>query len=132
MSLLTLFTGLTDTKAQSFNPQKHNYLVLSKNVQQLQAILLTAEELAKEDGEKYGEFHIVICGKTVTELVGASEVNPIVARAMTQQVKVLVCGLSLSKFKVNPEQLHQGIVVVENGILYGFQWMKKGGITLSI
>lgn len=123
---------VTPTFAQNFNPKKNNYLVLTKNIQQLKPILLTAQQLAKEDGKKYGEFYIVICGKTVADLKNTADVNEVLALAKALNVQTFVCGISLKKFDVTADQLPPNLFIVENGILYGFQLQKKGFITLSI
>ncbi len=94
--------------------------------------MLTANELAKEDGKKYGEFYVVICGKTVTELTNNSDLDKILKKAKAQNVNIFACGLSLKKFNINPDQLPENITVVDNGILYSFQLKKEGFITLSI
>ena len=124
--------GATQGYAQNINQKKNNYLVLSKNIQQLKPILLTANELAKEDGKKYGEFYVVICGKTVTKLTNNSDLDEILKKAKAQNVNIFACGLSLKKFNINPDQLPKNITVIDNGILYSFQLKKEGFITLSI
>ena len=53
-------------------------------------------------------------------------------KAKVQNIKVFVCGLSLSKFNINPEALPSNLEITPNGILYGFQLIKKGFITLTI
>ena len=130
MSLL-LF-GTSQLQAQNINPKKNNYLVLSKNIQQLNPVLLTANELAKEDGKTYGEFYVIICGKTVNDISNNSDFNTLLEKAKAQKVKVFVCGISLSKFNINPETLPSNLEITPNGILYSFQLTKKGFITLTI
>jgi len=128
------FFELATTQAQTnhSNPKKNNYLVLSKNIQQLKPVILTAKELAKEDGKKYGDFYVVICGKTVTDIPNNTEFNQMLDQAKAQNIKVYVCGISLDKFKITPDELPNTIEITPNGILYGFQLTKKGFITLTI
>jgi len=128
------FFALATTQAQTnhSNPKKNNYLVLSKNIQQLKPVILTAKELAKEDGKKYGDFYVVICGKTVTDIPNNTEFNQMLDQAKAQNIKVYVCGISLDKFKITPDELPNTIEITPNGILYGFQLTKKGFITLTI
>lgn len=130
--MLLLLFGTSQLQAQNINSKKNNYLVLSKNIQQLKPVLLTATELAKEDGKKYGAFYVIICGKTVTEIDDNSDFNTLLEEAKAQNVKVFVCGISLSKFNITPETLPNTLEVIPNGILYGFQLTKKGFITLTI
>ena len=129
-SMFLLFLGTV--KAQEFNPNKNNYLVFSKNIQQLKPTLLTASELAIEDGDKYGEFHIVICGKTVIDIADNTKYNELLKQAKKQNVKVFACGLSLDQFNVSADQLPRDIETIANGILYGLQLTREGFTTLTI
>ena len=128
---LTLF-GTLHTQAQDFNPEQNNYLVLSKNIQQLNPVLLTASDLAKEDGKKFGAFYMIICGKKVTEIINNEHFETLLKKAKAQNVTVFVCGISLKKFGIKPSELPNNIEITENAILYGFQLSKKGFIALTI
>src|SRR5690606_24524768 len=119
-------------QGQEFNPKKNNYLILSKNIQQLKPVLLTANELRKEDGKKYGSFYVIMCGKTVSDIPNNTDFNQLLKQVKDQNVKVFICGISLNTFHVNRAQLPEGVELMENGILYGFQLTKKGFITLTI
>ena len=131
--LTTMFLMLFGTvQAQDYNPRQNNYLVLSKNIQQLKPVLLTANELAKEDGENYGEFYVIICGKTVNDIANNTGFSELLKQATTQNVKVFVCGISLHKFNIDPSKMPNNIEITPNGILYGFQLTKQGFITLTI
>ncbi|RNL93378.1 sulfur reduction protein DsrE [Sinomicrobium pectinilyticum] len=131
-SMFFSLLGTTRLQAQDFNPKKNNYLILSKNLQQLKPVLLTANELAKEDSEEYGAFYVIICGKTVSGIPDNSDFNALLEDAKAQNVKVFVCAISLNKFNINPDQIPELLEITENGILYGFQLTKKGFITLTI
>ena len=131
-TLFLLLFGTSQLQAQHINPKKNNYVVLSKNIQQLKPVLLTANALAKEDGKKYGAFYVIICGKTVNDISGNSDFNALLEQAKAQNINVFVCGISLSKFNINPETLPSNLEITPNGILYGFQLKKKGFITLTI
>lgn len=131
--LTSLFLMLFGTvQAQDFNLEQNNYLVLSKNIQQLKPVLLTANELAKEDGKNYGEFYVIICGKTVKDIQNNSNFKELLKQAKTQNVKVFVCGISLKKFNIDPSKMPNNIAITPNGILYGFQLSKQGFISLTI
>ncbi|MDO6761185.1 sulfur reduction protein DsrE [Tamlana sp. 2_MG-2023] len=131
-TMFFLLFGTSQLRAQNINSKKNNYLVLSKNIQQLKPVLLTTNELAKEDGKKYGEFYIIICGKTVNDISDNQDFNALLEKAKAQKVKVFVCEISLSKFNINPQTLPSNLEITPNGILYGFQLNKKGFITLTI
>lgn len=129
-AMCLLFFGTV--QAQNFNPKKNNYVVLTKNIKQLNPIMLTASDLAKEDGKKYGEFYVIICGKTVKDISENEVFKTNLTKAEELGVKVFVCGLSLSKFKVSTSTLPEMLNVTKNGILFGFQLSKKGFIALTI
>tara|TARA_R110000823_G_C15928249_1_gene499260 strand:+ start:980 stop:1396 length:417 start_codon:yes stop_codon:yes gene_type:complete len=119
-------------QAQTTNNESNNYLVLSKNIEQLKPVMLTATELEKQDGNDYGAFYVIFCGKTVQDISKNSEFESLSKQAKEQNLKVFVCGLSLKKFGIDPKDLPKTIKVTENGILDGFQLTKQGFITLTI
>lgn len=127
-----LLFGTKKLQAQNFNTEQNNYVVLSKNIKQLQPIILTAIDLAKKDGEKYGDFQVIICGKTVTDIENNNDFYKLLEEAHKQDIKVFVCGISLNKFNIAKSQMPKHIEVTKNGILYGFQLAKKGFFTLTI
>lgn len=129
--VLFLFATGT-TQAQTITNEKNNYLVLSKNIQQLKPVMLTATELEKQDGNNYGAFYVIFCGKTVQDISKNSEFVTLTKQAKAQNLKVFVCGLSLKKFGIDPKDIPATIEVTENGIMDGFQLTKKGFITLTI
>ncbi len=131
-TMFLLLFGTSQLLAQNINSKKNNYLVLSKNIQQLKPVLLTANALAKEDGKKYGSFYVILCGKTVNDISNNPDFNALLEKAKAQNINVFVCGISLSKFNINPETLPSNLEITPNGILYGFQLTKKGFITLTI
>lgn len=132
ITMLLILFGIGTTQAQTVNLEKTNYLVLSKNIQQLKPVMLTAAELAKQDGNNYGEFYVIFCGKTVQELSKDNDFLSLAKQAKEQNLKVFVCGLSLQKFGIDPKDIPKTMEVTENGILDGFQLTKKGFITLTI
>ncbi|MFB9056160.1 DsrE family protein [Mariniflexile ostreae] len=130
---LTSIFGVKETHAQSdFNKKKQHYIVLTKKTEQLNPIILAAKALALEDGEKHGEFHIVVCGKTVEDLINTVKMKPLITMANQQDVKLFACGFSLKKFNINAQELPHPIKVVENGILYHFQLQKKGFKSITL
>ncbi|MFD0933307.1 DsrE family protein [Psychroflexus salinarum] len=131
-ALLFLILGTSEMKAQDHHSDQHDYVVLSKNIKQLKPILMTATSLAEEDGENYGEFKVIFCGKTVSDMKNNADFTMLLKQAKLQNVKVSACGLSLNKFNINPDQLPELLEVVDNGILYGFQLKKNGFISLTI
>ena len=127
--ILTVFTGC-DAHAQQ--ETKHNYVVLTKKIPQLQPILITAEKLKEEDGAQFGDFEVIICGKEVGGVTDASKMQKFIAKADELGVRLVACGFSLNKFKVDVNAVPKEMKVVENGILYNFQLQKKGYKSLSL
>ena len=132
LSMFLLLIGTNQSYAQEINQDKNNYLVLSKNIKQLKPVLLTADELAEEDGKKYGEFYMVIFGSTVNEIPGNAKFEKLLKKAKAKNIRVFVCGMSLSKSNIDPEKLPDGLEVTGNAITYGLQLTKQGFITISI
>ncbi|MBD0822519.1 sulfur reduction protein DsrE [Aestuariibaculum marinum] len=128
---LVLLSTIT-LHAQHVNPEKHNYFILSKNIQQLKPITITAHALAEEDPKNHGELHVVFCGKTVRDIPGSAFFNQLLEDSKSAPIKIFVCGLSLKKFNVTPDNLPENIKVIDNGILYALQMKKQGFITLTI
>lgn len=122
---------------QSFSQQiagesQTRYITLTRNVQQLVPILLAADELAKEDGSNFGQYEIVICGQTVSELAKPEVMNPLLDLVKHDKIKVIACGFSLKKFGVDEASIPEGMDIVQNGILYGFQLQKQGYYMISL
>lgn len=129
-AFLMLFTF--KTKAQQSAEDLNNYVVLTKKIPQLQPILITAEELKAEDGEKFGNFEVIVCGETVKGLTEKEELQKYLDRAKKTGVKIKACGFSLRKFGVDPSKIPEALEIVENGILYNFRLQKKGYFSIEL
>ncbi|QTY27673.1 sulfur reduction protein DsrE [Flavobacterium sp. CS20] len=129
--MLTLF-GTLNTQAQQMNNDKNNYVVLTKKVPQLQPILMTAESLKAEDGDAFGDFQVIICGKEIGDITDTEKIRDFIVKAEKAGVQIIACGFSLNKFKVDKTKVPKEIEVVENGILYNFQLQKKGYKSISL
>lgn len=117
---------------ETTEPQTNNYFVLNRNVQQLKAIGKAAGELAQIDGETYGSFEVVICGNAVKDLADAEIMAPYMEILNANGVQVIACGFSLKKFEVDAASLPEGVTVVDNGILYGFEQQKAGVYSITL
>ncbi len=118
--------------AQENTNFKNNYVVLTKKIPQLQPILLTAEALKAEDGENFGDFQVIICGKEIGDITDPEKINKFIKKANKVGVQIVACGFSLNKFKVEKTKIPKELKLVENGILYNFQLQKKGYKSLSL
>ncbi|MHB9142862.1 MAG: DsrE family protein [Paludibacter sp.] len=130
-----VFTFLISASSQAQNPAnttKHNYIVLTRDIKQLKPIILAAKELSGEDGNQFGEFKVIICGKTITDLIQKDKINSYLEMAEKYHVELYACGFSLKQFNIRPEDLPKQIHVTENGILYDFQLQKKGYLSIEL
>ncbi len=130
-----LFSVLISGNSLAQNPADStikNYTVLTRDIQQLKPIILAAKDLASEDGNQFGAFKVVICGKTITDLIQKDKITPYLEMAEKYHVELYACGLSLKQFKVNPKDLPKQIQVTKNGILYNFQLQKKGYLSIEL
>ncbi|MFD0976002.1 DsrE family protein [Salinimicrobium gaetbulicola] len=131
--LLSLFTN--PLQAQT-NHEKHadhvNYVILTRKVPQLKPILSAAEELALQDGDKFGDFQVVVCGKAVQDLTNKETMSGFLQKAEKSGVIINACGFSLKKFGVDKAQLPEELRVVENGILHNFELQKKGYLSIEL
>lgn len=109
-----------------------NYVVLTRQVPQLKPILLAAEELAVQDGDKFGDFQVVVCGKTVQELTNKETMREFIDKTEKAGVIINACGFSLKKFGVDRSKLPESLRVVENGILHNFELQKKGYLSIEL
>ena len=126
---LALLLGGVEMQAQE---AKNDYFVLNRNVKQLKAIALAAGDLAELDGEKYGVFQVVICGKSVKDLANAETMAPFMKLLNENEVEVIACGFSLKKFEVEEAELPEGVKVVTNGIYFGFERQKAGAYSITL
>ncbi|MGD9558841.1 MAG: hypothetical protein AB7V25_17575 [Mangrovibacterium sp.] len=113
-------------------PQNRNYIVLAKQLAQLELIFLTAQELKEKDGVKTNDFQALICGKEVTELTDPQKMAPLIKRAEESGVQLVVCGFSLSMFKVDRRLIPDPIKIVDNGLLHAIELQQKGYISVSL
>ncbi|WP_034888668.1 DsrE family protein [Gillisia sp. Hel_I_29] len=133
LTILALtFTSSLNAQTTKQEQHSHNYVVLTKKIPQLQPIILTAEALAEEDGKSFGDFQAIICGKTVENLTDKEMMKSFIEKAEKAHVKIVVCGLSLKKFKVNKEDIPHELEVVDNGLLHNFQLQKKGYLSIEL
>jgi intracellular sulfur oxidation DsrE/DsrF family protein len=135
LSIVIILISVLSSMGQTSNTMEqhtHNYVVLTKKVPQLQPIILTAKALAEEDGEYFGDFQVIICGKTVTDLRDGNEIKQFIEKAEAANVKIVVCGFSIKKFKVDKNDIPQELEIVDNGILHNFQLQKKGYMSIAL
>ena len=132
-SLELIFTIFTNTiQAKENAHEVNNYVVLTKKVEQLKPIILTAQSLKEEDGEHFGDYQVIVCGKDITQLADKEKMKGFVEQAEEAGVKLIACGFSMKKFGVEAKDIPSEFKIVENGILYNFQLQKKGYYSLGL
>lgn len=129
--LLSLFST-AETWAQQMDNNKNNYVVLTKKVPQLQPIILTAKALKAQEGDAFGDFQVIICGKKIGDITDDDLIGNFIIKAEEAGVKIIACGFSLNKFKIDPKTVPEEIEIVENGILYNFLLQNKGYKSISL
>ena len=131
--ILSLFTSPVKAQTSHETHADHiNYVVLTRKVPQLKPIILAAEELAAQDGDKFGDFQVVVCGKAVQDLTDKETMNDFLKKAEKAGVIINACGFSLKKFDVDKSKLPKELRVVENGILHNFELQKKGYLSIEL
>ncbi|WP_324719518.1 sulfur reduction protein DsrE [Salinimicrobium sp. HB62] len=131
--LISLFTNSAQAQERHNDHADHNnYVVLTRKVPQLEPILLAAEELAATDGQKFGDFQVIVCGKAVKDLPNEGTMIPFLKKAEKAGVTINACGFSLKKFGVDKLKLPETLRMVENGILHNFELQKKGYLSIEL
>lgn len=131
--ILGLFSNPLQAQSSHEDNAEHiNYVVLTRKVPQLKPILLAAEELKVQDGAKFGDFQVVVCGKTVQDLTNKEIMGGFIEKAEKAGVTINACGFSLKKFGVDRTELPEALRVVENGILHNFELQKKGYLSIEL
>lgn len=128
--ILTIFTN--PLQAQENAHKVNNYVVLTKKVEQLKPIILTAKSLKEEEGEHFGDFQAIVCGQDIKLLADKEKMKDFITQAKEAGVKLIACGFSMKKFNVEAKDIPAEFEIVENGILYNFQLQKKGYYSLGL
>ncbi|MFO7719989.1 MAG: DsrE family protein [Gillisia sp.] len=132
-AIIFLVLLTTSVNAQtSKNTDKLNYIVSTSKTAQLQPIIATAEALAKEDAEKFGEFQAIIYGKTVQELTDKEAMKKFIVMAKNANVRLLVCNMALKTFEVNPADIPDEFEVVDNAFTHILQMQKQGYLSIQL
>ena len=111
---------------------ENNYFILNRNVEQLKAVGKAAADLAVSDSTTYGTFKVVVCGKSVQDLLDEEKMADAVAILQKSGVEMYACGLSLKKFGVDPAALPEFYQVVINGLVFGFDLQKEGYYSITL
>lgn len=79
--LILILSSFTYQVYAQENSDTRNYVVLTRNIEQMKPILLAAKNLAVEDGSSFGAFQVIICGKAVTDLTNPEKTKEFISLA---------------------------------------------------
>lgn len=114
----------------SSNPQ--NFGMLVRTEEHIKASVKTASELLKGDKLKTDHIEIIICGEAVELLKKGSVIEDVLKKAIDMKVRVVACGMSMEKQKVNKESLFPGVEIEPNGIIRIFELQNQGYKTVEL
>ena len=122
---ILLLLGISGQAQTTETGEKNNYVVSTTKIPQLQPILLTAEALKIEDGEKFGDFQIVMYGSNVKGLTNKEGMESYTHKAKAAGVSISVCKISLDRLGIDPADLHEYIQVVDHAYTHLIQLQKN-------
>lgn len=88
----------------------------------------------KASGKDYDAFEVVVCGKVVNELIDKEhkQLPNMLKQAEELEVRFSVCGMSLDKFSISPEQLPEQFELVDNGLIRIFELQENCYYTIEL
>src|SRR5690554_7386967 len=100
---LVFISGQAQSKATANreatqSEQAYNYVVLTRNIQQLKPIFMAAEDLSIENGKQFGEFYVIVCGRAVKDLANPETMEIYTKDAHRIGANLMGCGFSLDRF----------------------------------
>ena len=123
--MVLIMLGITGNAQTKPEGDKHNYVVSTTKIPQLQPIILSAEALREEDGAKYGDFQIVMYGSNVMELTDKEKMEAYTSKAKAAGVSISVCKISLERQGIDQSVLHEYIQVVDHAYTHLIQLQKN-------
>lgn len=134
---LFLVTGANAQKVSSkqTNSEKDevtNFVVLIKDMEQMESIFMAAKKLREENKKKMGSFEVIVYGKGLSELADGKKAKEISKQAEEYEVAIIVCGSSLKKYDIDPKKLPTNIKIADNGIVYNLQLQESGYLSLEL
>ena len=112
--------------------KQNHYVVTTTKINQLEPILMAAEELKVEDGTRFGQFKILVCGKAVESLARRQTMGPYLKRAQEVGAQIIACQYSMRQLNMEKDFLTEGVQSVDNAILENLQLQREGYISLGL
>lgn len=131
-TLLFILIPVSKLTGQTLSKEQHNYVVTTTKINQLEPILMAAEELKREDGAAFGQFKILVCGKAVKDLANNQTMESHLQNARIVGAQIIACEYSMKQQNVEPQALSPGLQSVENAILENLRLQRKGYISLGL
>lgn len=130
---LGLPLNMTAQSAHCKDENVKKYALLVRNSEHMGAALKTASQMV-ESGTHYEAFEVVICGKEVMKLANKEnkQLSGMLQQAQDLKVSFSVCGMSLNKFNISPEELPDQFEVVNNGLIRIFELQENCYYTLEL
>lgn len=129
--IILLFAGQNPLFSQT-EGDSYNYLVITQKIEQLRPVALSAAALMEEDGEKFGEFKVVLYGPEVVQLTDKEAMKPILKMAQRSHLTLGVCAMALDKMGIDHKKIPKAFEIIDNAFLHYLQLQKKNYIHLSI
>lgn len=109
-----------------------NFGMLVRTEEHIRASVKTASQLLKGDKFKTDHIEIIICGEAVELLKKGSPIEDVLKQALDMKVRIVACGMSMEKQKVNKESLLPGVEIESNGIIRIFELQIQGYKTVEL
>lgn len=117
-------------EANVSNSQSFGMLVRTE--EHIRASVKTASELLKSAKFKTDHIELIICGEAVELLKKGSPIEDVLKKAIDMKVRIVACGMSMEKQKVNKESLLPGIEIEPNGLIRIFELQIQGYKTVEL
>ncbi len=127
------FNSINYAQADRDN-HKDNLLFLLRKTEHIEQAIKTIDQLYSNSQSNIstGKVVIIVCGEAVTSLSTDRAKKWVNNIQRFPDVKILACGLSLRKFKVNTDSLVTGVDYTENGFIKAFELQKQGYLSVEL
>lgn len=139
--LLVLFTviGQTAHPIYANNPiisttniEVNNYIMATGVPGYVPVIIMTAAEMKSKEGEKFGNFQVVIYGEAVKQFADKEAGQKLVDMAKVSGATIVLCNFALKHFGISKESLPKGLEFVENAFTYNLEMLKEGYYVIGV
>ncbi len=124
----------SEAVAQQLDPMEANSAALGvRQPHHLDVAALTAEQvLDGEHGYRADRFAIIACGPAVERLAEDDEIGARLTDLPEDTVEISVCGLTVDRFDINPDDFPNRVQVVPNGLVELMRLEAKGYETVEL